>query len=150
MDTPKRFQLTPAAYVILRRENTIFMGKRQNTPWYPDYYGVPAGHIDGHESAKAAAVREAKEEAGIDININDLKFVLAMHRSCDDEFGYREYVDLYFQAEKWQGEPHNAELKKCSEVKWLDPNNLPENIVPDVRKALESISRNEMYSEVGW
>lgn len=46
---------------------------------WPGYYDVSvAGHIDGGESPIGAAVREAKEEIGIDINADTLHYLFSL------------------------------------------------------------------------
>jgi 8-oxo-dGTP diphosphatase len=47
----------------------------------------------------------------------------------------------------YQGEVYNAEPNKCDEVIWVSKDNLPENIAPSLRFALEAIFRGEIYSE---
>ena len=86
------------------------------------------------------------EEAGVIIDPQDLTYAHTMHRHADDI----DWVDVYFEAAKWEGEPHNAEPEKAEEFAWLDMNNLPENVVPPFRAALEAIARGEQYSEYNW
>ena len=45
-----------------------------------------AGHLDGNEEVKAAAIREAKEEAGIEIRPSDIAVVGVMHMKAEDEW----------------------------------------------------------------
>lgn len=58
-----------------------------------------------------------------------------------------ERIDLFFDAKKWKGEIKNAEPEKCSELRWAKISELPKNIIPEVRQALEKISEGEHYSE---
>jgi hypothetical protein len=57
---------------------------------------------------------------------------------------------MVFEAERWQGELINAEPHVHSEVSWLDLDNLPENIIPEIRFALEQIKVGITYAEFGW
>ena len=91
-------------------------------------------------------LEKTKEEAGIVVLPEDLKYAHTMHRQASDS----DWVDVYFEVEKWEGEPHNAEPEKSEAFAWLDMNNLPDNIVPPFRAALEAIERGETYSEYGW
>ena len=62
----------------------------------------------------------------------------------------REYIDMYVRAEKWSGEIQNMEPEKCDELAWYDLDNLPENMVPEVKSALEHIEKGVHYSEIHW
>jgi 8-oxo-dGTP diphosphatase len=134
-----------ASYVIMRKGNKIAFVLRSKTNWMNNYYGLPSGKVEKQENYKRAAIREAKEEVGIDINPKDLKFVHVMHRNEG-----HEWVDIFFEAAKWQGEPYNAEPHMHSEFLWLDLKKLPKNTIPSVAFALGKISKGELYSEYGW
>ena len=134
-----------AAHVILRQDGKIAFLLRQNTNWGDGYYGLLSGKVDHGESYLTTAVREAKEEAGIDIKPSDLKHVLTAHRKSD-----MLWVDVVFETTKWQGKPHNAEPHKHAELVWLDPKALPDNVVPPIRLYLDEIAAGRRYAEYGW
>lgn len=134
-----------ASYVIVRKNNKIAFVLRSNTGWMNNHYGLPSGKVEKDESYSAAAIREAAEEIGIKIAPEDLRFVHVMHRREG-----HDWVDVYFEADKWQGTPMNAEPHVHSELAWLDLGDLPENVIPSVRYALEQISQGNAYSEYGW
>lgn len=123
---------------------------RKNTGWMDGYYGLPTGKVEYFEHFTAAAAREAKEEAGVDIERSDLAHVHTAHRHANDRKVFMDWVDVYFQARKWQGEPHNAEADKSESLDWIDLSRMPENIVPSQKAALEHIAKNSTYSEFGW
>jgi len=128
------------------------MVKRKNTGWMDGYYGLPAGKVEYGEQYSLAAAREVKEEAGVDIDPADLEFAHVVHRHKEDETEteFMDWVDVYFEAKKWKGEPHNTEEEKAESLDWIDFNNLPDNIVPPVREALNHIHEGKKYSEYGW
>lgn len=133
-----------ASFVILRRDNKIAMILRKNTGWMDGYFGLPSGKVEWGEPFSLAVIREAKEEVGVEIS--DTNQVHAMHRHSEDS----DWVDVYFEVSSWIGEPYNAEPEKSEELRWLDINNLPDNVVPSQRSALEAIAKGEHYSEYGW
>ena len=126
-----RFPVT--VHLFFFRENQILLLRRFNTGFRDGEYTVPAGHIDGGEDIMEAAVREAKEEAGVDVAVGGLTFSTVMHRIEDEE-----RVDFFFEAHAWAGEAFNAEPEKCDDLRWFDLSHLPENTVPYVRQALRN------------
>jgi hypothetical protein len=61
-----------------------------------------------------------------------------------------EYIDFYFVAKEWDGEPSNCEPEKCDDMQWASLHELPENIIPNVKQALAAYAADEGYSEFGW
>jgi len=131
--------------LLLIKDGKIVLLKRANTGYEDGKYGLIAGHADGDETATEAMVREAREEAGIEINPGDLEFRLVMHRKTD-----REQVGFFFTVRQYSGVPRNAEPEKCSELGWFDLENLPENIIPYIKKSIELLDSGVNYYEFGW
>ncbi len=135
-----------ASYIIFRKEGKIAFLLRQNTSYMSGFYGLVAGKVEIGESFTQAAVREAKEEAGVDVALADMKPILMAHRRSEDSL----WVDLIFEATNWTGDVHNAEPAVHSEIAWFEPNNLPENTVPYVKNYIEAIVAGKTYAEYGW
>ena len=89
--------------------------------------------------------REASEETGLVINLQDLYLCHVMHRKAEDE-----RVSFFFKAERWTGEPRNLEPLKCSDLSWFHVDSLPTNVIPYIQQAIEGALRGEAYSEHGW
>ena len=146
-----RFMNSSAVMLLLTRihdgnEEMLFQ-KRKNTGYCDGFYDLSAsGHVDANESMKHAMCREAKEEIGITINENDLDFVCLIHKKSEGCI----YYNGYFKANNWIGEPYINEPEKNEELKWLDINNLPSNIVDDRYLAIENYKNGIKYSEYGW
>src|SRR5262245_50948447 len=121
-------------HLLFFRENQILLLRRFNTGYADGQYSVPAGHLDGGETVRAAGAREAQEEVGVRIEASDLSFSTVMHRIEDNEDDER--VDFFLHVHKWQGEPFNAEPEKCDDLRWVEVDRLPENTVPYVRQAI--------------
>lgn len=141
-----RFKVTPAVFLILRKDDQILLSRRFNTGFRDGYYSLVSGHFDGGESARAAMSREAKEEAGINIDPQYLEFVHIINKMSDDG----ERIDIFFEAKKWVGEPVCMEPDKCDDLGWFDINNLPPNMVTEVKQAIECYQKGITYSEFGW
>jgi len=141
----ERFKLCVSTYLFLEKEDKILLHLRQNTGYADGNYSLVAGHLDGNETATQAIIREAKEEANIIINPEDLKVVHIMHRTSD-----RENIDIFFSCKKWTGEIKNLEPHKCGGLTFASKNNLPENTLEYVKIALSNEKSGQFYSELGF
>ena len=139
----RTFPVTVHLFFI--RENKILLARRFNTGYRDGEYSVPAGHLDGNETVRAAAAREAEEEIGVRIEAGDIHFSSVMHRIEGDE-----RVDFFVHVTKWEGEPFNAEPDKCNGLSWVDMDDLPKNIIPYVRRAIANHLNGITFDEFGW
>lgn len=143
MNTRTKFPVT--VHLFFFRENQILLARRFNTGYRDGEYSVPAGHLDGDETVRAAAAREAEEEIGVRIEAGDLRFSSVMHRNEGEE-----RVDFFVQAQKWEGKPFNAEPDKCDDLRWVDIGALPDNTIPYVRRAIANHLNGITFDEFGW
>ncbi len=119
--------------------------RRFHTGYEDGNYSVIAGHLDGGEEVRTAMLREAREEAGIEIALEDLRVVGVMHRRANDE-----RIDFFLTTEKWSGEPHICEPERCDKLAWYPLDALPANTVPYVRRALENYRAGHWFDSFGW
>lgn len=132
-------------HLFFFRENRILLIRRLNTGFADGQYSVPAGHLDGDETVIAAAAREAKEEVGVQLAADCIHFSQVMHRRDGDE-----RVDFFVNVSEWMGEPVNAEPEKCDDMRWADMNDLPENTIPYIKRALNNHLNGIKFDEFGW
>lgn len=142
----ERFKLIPTSHLILVKDNKILLLRRFNTGYEDGNYSVVAGHLDGNETFMQAMVRETKEEADINLKSEDLQVVHVMHRREPTH----ERVDFFIKANNWKGEPKIMEPNKCDELRWFELDNLPNNIIPYVKQAIDCFKNKIPYSEQGW
>ncbi|MBI2085178.1 MAG: NUDIX hydrolase [Candidatus Aenigmarchaeota archaeon] len=102
---------TLAVDAIIESEGKIVLVRRGSQP-FKGFWAIPGGHVDYMETVEHAAVREAKEETGLDIR---LKWLVGVYsdpkRNPDDE----HRVAVAFSAEiaggKLMGGDDAAEAK---------------------------------------
>lgn len=141
-----RFTYIGSVYLFLIKDNKILLQRRFQTGFMDGFYGVPAGHLDGNETAREGCVREIKEEIGIDIKPEDLSVAQVMHRKTEKD----ERIDFFMETKSFNGKIKNCEPHKCDDLDWFDLDELPENMVDYVKVAIENFRKGIIYSEFGW
>lgn len=140
----ERARFPTTVHMFFFRDGKVLLLRRFHTGYRDGEYSVPAGHLDGAESVRAAARREAAEEIGVQIAPEDIAFSSVMHRHEGDE-----RIDFFVEVREWQGEPFNNEPNKCDELRWATPEALPEKTIPYIRRALENHQKRIRFDEFG-
>ena len=139
----------PACYLLVRKDDKLLFVMRQNTGFMDGNYSLPAGRVEEDEPFTLGAVREAFEEVGLTVKVEDIKHVHTQHRYSSGS-KFKQWVDVFFVADNWVGEPSNTEPDKHSKIEWLPINNLPDNIMDYQKNALDRIAKGKTYGEFGW
>lgn len=142
----KRFALNAAVYLLLIKNEKALLLRRFNTGWMDGNYTLISGHLDGNEPVFDCMIREAREESGITIKKTDLEPVTVIHRYSTN----KEYIDFFFRAKKWKGEPKIIEHNKCDDLSWFPINKLPKNTLPYVANIVKHYKNLKSFSEVDW
>lgn len=108
---------TVAAGTLVEETGRIVLVKRKVDP-RAGYWGLPAGYMEADESAEDAAIRETREEAGLDVALDDLLGVY----SYGDEF-HRRGVLILYAAHVVGGELRAGD--DASEAAFFAPHELP-------------------------
>ena len=143
----ERFTMRVSVHVLFLKDNEILLSLRKNIS-SDGLYGVVAGHLDGGETVTNAIIREAKEEAGVDLSPFDIEITTVCH-SRNNRNG-NEFIQFYAICKKWHGEIKNNEPDKCGELKFFQINAPPENIVPYVKDGINKTLQGIRYYEYGW
>ena len=142
----EREKFLSAIYLIIKNKNDeVLLQRRQGTKLWPNYLALPAGHIDKNENAYEAAVREAKEELGIEISIDDIIDTFVVNRKNKS---LPSYYDVYFEISKYTGNIRINEPEKCSELVWCNLNNLPEDMIDFEKEAIKKNSKGIKFSVI--
>lgn len=136
-----------ASYMILKRGDKFAFLLRQNTSWMNGYYSLPSGRVEENESFIQAAMREVKEELGVDVTPQNVRHALMVPKITEDN---QYWIDGYFYIDEWTGEAHNAEPHVHGSLEWFSIHELPENTVPNVIAALQEIEKGNVYYEHGF
>ena len=137
----ERYKIIPAVYLILKKDNKICLSKRINTGYMDGYYSLIAGHVEINEKPSEAMIRETIEESNLIVTEDDIKLSHIQYRNKPGR------IDYFYICENWKGELKNNEPDKCSELKFFEINNFPENIVENVKIAIENSLKSIPFSE---
>ncbi len=141
----ERFKMPVAVHLLLISEDKILLIKRMNTGYCDNMYSLPAGHVEKGENVWEAMIRETKEEINIDVS-KYLKIVQVMNRKGTDQ----ERIDYFFLSKKWDGHINNNEPHKCSLIKWVPVDKLPQNTIPYVKYAIKMFYKKEKFTMFDW
>ncbi|MBV9159212.1 MAG: NUDIX domain-containing protein [Candidatus Kaiserbacteria bacterium] len=137
----EKIDFTASIYIV--RDNTILLHRHKRL----GIWLAPGGHVELDEDPTQAAIREAKEETGLDVDLvgesreydsiygaRDLVRPRFLNRHFYDEARTHEHVDLAFLARAPKGEARHEEAGK--EIRWFTKAELESgeyDIVADVR-----------------
>ena len=120
-----------AKVVVVNDEGKILLLKRSETDVRrPLEWDIPGGHTDENELAEEAAVRETKEEAGIDVHARNLQLVYAVSDVVQNDLN----VTWLFFVAHMQGTPAITLSKEHSEHSWKTLDEVIEAVEYDRQK----------------
>lgn len=83
-----------SAGLVVIHDNKILLAHPTGQKWF-ESYSIPKGHVEDDEDHLSAALRETKEELGIDINEEQIKLDTEGYINYKDENG-TIYKRVYF------------------------------------------------------
>ncbi len=121
----------PTVDLIIESNDGIILIKRKNPP---AGWALPGGFVDYGESLEAAAIREAKEETSLEVDI-----VKQFHTYSDPERDPRHHTITTVFIARAKGRPSAGDDAKAAGI--FRRENLPEQIAFDHREII-----NDYYS----
>ncbi|MFG1824281.1 NUDIX domain-containing protein [Microbispora bryophytorum] len=122
---------------VLTDGGKVLLGRRRGTGYADGEWQImPSGHLEEGESVVDTAVREAREELGVEVDGCEVVHVMH-HRNA----GGTARIGIFLVARSVTGTPVNAEPHKCAELAWFPLDRLPERTVPYARAGVEAVRR---------
>jgi len=103
-------------------------------------FGVVGGHLEYMESFKECALREIKEECGIEVK--NIRFQFLMNLKA---YAPKHYVHIGLTADWASGEPRVLEPDKMEGWDWYDLDKIPEPRFATIDKALLSYRTGKTF-----
>jgi 8-oxo-dGTP diphosphatase len=138
-----------ALYVLalLYKDNDLLLVRRHNVDFGSGLYSFVGGAVNEGERALQAIQREVKEETGLSVPEEDFSLVHIINRKGTEN----NMVILFFMADiAAMPKPVIKEPKKHDDMRFFRFDELPENMIPAHKQALECITIHSPYSEHGW
>lgn len=147
---PSWYGIPTAVMMVIIKDNKVLLGLRQGTGYMDGYYALPGGKHEGGEFLKSSAIREIKEEIGINCRPEDVSFKGLVHGlpGIDSEIN-GEVMYVTFLIDKYEGVIKNTEPHKCKELRFFPVDELPKNITNMSRRCILQALSGKMYQEVG-
>lgn len=107
-----------AVFIINDKKQVLLQKRSANKRFNPNKWALCAGHVDAGESLESSALRELKEEIGIDVAINDLKPFAEREFTIRDSNSHITY--FYYTKSNLNEKDFIIQKEELSEVKWFD------------------------------
>jgi len=140
-----KYNFRLAVNLVIQKNKKVLLMRRFNTGWNDGMYALMGGHVEDNENIFDAAIREAKEELGIQVKIENLKPLFCMQVKPD-------HVYFYIGCDKFDGEIKNMEQNQCDDLQFFETDKFPENLIEADKKALNEIFKTKemTFSTFGW
>ena len=100
-------------------------------------WSIVGGKVDFLETLEQCAVRETREEVGLEVRLERLLCVTDHHLPQEGQ----HWVSPAYLGKILGGEARNCEPDKTREVSWFSLNELPQNLTITARNAIQAYSR---------
>jgi 8-oxo-dGTP diphosphatase len=100
-------------------------------------WSIVGGKVDLFERLEQCAVREAREEAGVEVELIRLLCVTD-HVLPDEE---QHWVAPAYLGRVVSGDARNCEPDKTREVRWFEVHSIPQNLTMTARNAIDAYLR---------
>jgi ADP-ribose pyrophosphatase YjhB (NUDIX family) len=127
--------------IILNSEGHILIGKRKGS--HSPYYSIPGGKLEAGETFEDGAIREVKEETGLEIRDPKVIAVINNLRTYREEGLH--FVSIALLVTDFSGQLEVVEPMKCEEWLWTDPKCLPSPHFEASRMAVQCFLERKFY-----
>ena len=124
----------PVFLFLIDDHERVYLQRRHQTGYLDGCYEPPAGKVDEGEFPPDAACREAMEEAGVLVEVDDIELFHTYMNNSNN----KPWLGLMFRTRTWQGVPTIQEPHKCDDAAFFALDNLPE-CTPQVRDGLAKL-----------
>ena len=125
--------------LLVFKDDKLLLGKRKPGHMGGVYAG-PGGHLEFGETFEECAVRETREETGIEIE--NIRLITVSNLLIWEG---KHYVDIGMAADWKSGEPQLMEPDKCEGWAWYGLDELPQPLSDLDPMYLDALSSGKLY-----
>ena len=129
--------------ILLNPAGHILIGKREGS--HAPFWSIPGGYLEPGETFEFAAIREVKEETGLDI-VNPSVLCVVNNLETYKTEGLH-VISVCLLAREVTGDTKVMEPEKCSGWQWCDPADLPEPHFEASRQAVACYLKGKFYRQ---
>lgn len=134
--------------VMILKENRVLLGKRHDAAEKAssEMHGegtwtMPGGKLHFQKTFEGGAVREVKEETGIEIKESDLELISVTNNRVPDA----HFLTLGFLINECDQEPRVMEPDEITEWRWFELDNLPTKVFPPSLEVIDHYNSKVIY-----
>lgn len=132
----------PCVGVIVKNSKGEFLlGQRLGSHGASEW-GLPGGKIEFGERVLDAALREVKEETGLEVRFDN---IIGINDDLEWVSDNRQYLTVIIQATYTHGIPTVCEPDKCAQWRWYTYDSLPTNLFLPSKRALALAKEKTLY-----
>ena len=121
--------------VFIHKDGKILLLKRAGSHG-AGTWSTPGGHVDFGETLEETAIRETKEEVGVDIS--NVQFKAITNDIFPDD--KKHYVTVWMAGDSLDTNPSVNSARELTEVGWFDLNSLPQPLFIPLKNLIEGKS----------
>lgn len=132
--------------IILVRDEKVLLGQRHSDPVKADSelrgegtWTLPGGKLIWGESFEDAAVREVKEETGIDLRSMD---IICVNNDMNE---HAHFVTIGMYSDNFEGEAQVLEPDEIIEWRWFPIGELPRPLFFPSERIIDNYLKGEFY-----
>lgn len=135
---PRKIILNCAGVLIIRDNKILFQRRTDNGKW-----GLIGGLLEMNETYQEAAIREAREETGLEVRLESFLGIFHNHDMVWRNGDAAHVVSAFFTASIISGEPRIDE--ESFELRFFGMEELPELFAEDHIAALDAYTQGIRY-----
>lgn len=119
-----------AVFIINSKEQVLLQRRSPNKKMWPNMWDMTAGgHVLTNEFGFQAAIREVKEELGIELDKKDMTFIgSSISTNIKGDIINNHFNEYYIINKDIDETKLTLQKEEVSEVKWIDKNEIIEKI----------------------